>query len=85
MHGDAYHIDLDTTIRPVQHVPWRVPVVVKEPLKQKLAELTKQGIITEVEESTPWISNMVVILKPNKLTPETSTKHLKDQNTKCPH
>ena len=65
--GDAYHIDVDTTIRPVQHVPRRVPVAMKEPLKHKLVELTKQGIITKVEESTPWISNMVAILKPNKL------------------
>ena len=65
--GDAYHIDVDTTIRPVQHVPRWVPVAMKEPLKHKLVELTKQGIITKVEESTPWISNMVAILKPNKL------------------
>ena len=65
--GDAYHIDLDTTIRPVQHVLRRVPVAMKEPLKHKLAELTKQGIITAVQEPTPWISNMVAVLKPNKL------------------
>ena len=39
----------------------------KEPLKHKLAELTKQGNITKVEEPTPWISNMVAVMKPNKL------------------
>ena len=39
----------------------------KEPLKQKLIDLTKQGIITKVEEPTPWISNMVAIKKPGKL------------------
>ena len=27
--GDAYHIDVDTTIRPVQHVPRRVPVAMR--------------------------------------------------------
>ena len=65
--GDAYHIDIDSTIPPVQHVPRRVPVAMREPLKCKLAELTKRGIITKVEEPTPWISNMVAIMKPNKL------------------
>jgi len=39
----------------------------KEPLKQTLAELTKLGIVTKVEEPTPWISNMVAIMKPGKL------------------
>ena len=65
--GDTYHIDLDTIIRPVQHVPRQVPVAMKEPLQHKLAEITKQGIIIAVEEPTLWISNMVAILKPNKL------------------
>jgi len=39
----------------------------KEPLKQKLAEPTKLGIITKVKEPTPWISNMVASMKPGKL------------------
>ena len=50
---DAYHIDIDSTIIPVQHVSRRVPVAMKEPLKRKLAELTKQGIITKVVKLTP--------------------------------
>ena len=62
--GNEYHIDVDNSVVPVQHVPRRVPVEMKESLKQKLAELTKQGIITKV---TPWISNMVAVTKPGKL------------------
>ena len=65
--GNEYHIEVDNSVVPVQHVPRRVPVVIKETLKQKLAEFTKQGIITKVEEPTPWISNMVAIMKPGKL------------------
>ena len=42
-------------------------MAMKEPLKQTLAELTKLGIVTKVEEPTPWISNMVAIMKPGKL------------------
>ena len=65
--GNEYHIDVDKSVIPVQHVPRRVPVAMKELLKQKLADLTKQGIITKVEEPTPWISNMLAIKKPGKL------------------
>jgi len=64
---NIYHIEIDNTQTSVQHVPCRVPVAMKQPLKNKLAELTKQGIITKVEEQTPWISNMVTIMKPGKL------------------
>ena len=65
--GNEHHIEIDKSLTPVQHVPQRVPVAMKEHLKHKLAELTEQGIITKVEEPTPWISNMVAIMKPSKL------------------
>ena len=65
--GDEYHIELDPTVSPVQHVPRRVPVAMKHRLKSKLEELTKQGIITKVQEPTPWISNIVTIMKPGKV------------------
>ena len=65
--GDEYHIELDPTVSPVQHVPRRVPVAMKHRLKSKLEELTKQGIITKVQEPTPWISNIVKIMKPGKV------------------
>ena len=64
---DEYHIDLDPDIRPIQHVPRRVPVAMKERLKSKLEGLTKQGIVTKVQEPTAWISNIVTIMKPGKL------------------
>ena len=38
--GDAYHIDVDITIRSqYSNVPQQIPVAMKEPLKHKLAEL----------------------------------------------
>ena len=67
---------VDNTIARVQHVPQRVPVAMKEPPKRKLAELTKQDIITKVEEPTSWISNMVAIMKPNKLCLCIDPRHL---------
>ena len=65
--GDKYHIELDPTVSPVQHVPRRVPVAMKHRLKSKLEELMKQGIITKVLEPTLWIRNIVKIMKPGKV------------------
>ena len=39
----------------------------KDHLKHKLDQLTKQGIITPVEEPIAWISNIVTIVKPGKI------------------
>ena len=64
---DEYHIDLDPDVKPIQHVPHREPVAMKERLKRKLEELTKQGIVTEVVEPTACISNIVIIMKSDKL------------------
>ena len=47
LEGD-YHIELDSSVSPVQHVPRRVPVALKEQLKVKLDSLVSQGIITPV-------------------------------------
>ena len=58
-----YHIHLDDTVLPVQHPPRRVPVALRELLQRTLTDLTKQGIISPVQEPTPWISSMVVVPK----------------------
>jgi len=63
----AYAIEMDKEVKPVQNNPRRVPVCVRDQLKLKLTELEEQGVILKVTVPTPWISNMVVVQKPNKL------------------
>lgn len=63
----VYKIEMDPNVKPVQHNPRRVPLPIKTELKHKIAELEKAEIIQKVTEPTPWISNMVVVRKPNKL------------------
>ena len=41
------------------------PVAVHPKLKAKLDRMTKLGVITKVEEPTPWVSQIVVIPKKN--------------------
>ena len=64
MDGE-YHIKLDETVMPVQHAPRKIPVAIREKVREKLEELEKEGIIQRVTEPTPWISSMVEVVKPN--------------------
>ena len=61
----TYHIDTDPNVKAVQENPQRVPIPVKDELKRKINELEAMNVITKVMKPTPWISNMVVVRKPN--------------------
>jgi len=63
----TYNIEVDPTVRPVQHAPRRVPVALRARVKDKLTELEKRGVIAKVTEPTEWISSSVVVDKPGKL------------------
>ena len=58
-----YHMVLDESVRPVQQPPRRVPVAIRERLRETLEE--KREIIARVTTPTPWISSMVVVPKKN--------------------
>ena len=60
-----YHLVLDESARPVQHPPRRVPVAIRERLRETLEDLEKREIIVRVTTPTPWISSMVVVPKKN--------------------
>ena len=63
----TYHIDMDPNAKAVQENPRRVPIPVKDELKRKINDLEAMSVIAKVTKPTPWISNMVVVRKPNKL------------------
>ncbi|CAL8130302.1 unnamed protein product [Orchesella dallaii] len=62
-----YHITLNEEVKPVVHAPRSVPVSLREPVKAKLEELEKQGVISRVTEPTDWVSSMLVKKETNKL------------------
>ena len=63
-----YHIEMNKTTTPVQHTRCRVPIPVGGELKAKISEMVKRGVLARVKKPTPWISCMVVVCKPGKLT-----------------
>ena len=51
-----YHIELDETVKPVQHPSRRVPVAIRERLQETLEDLESREIVARVTTPTPWIS-----------------------------
>lgn len=62
-----YHIVTDDSVPPVVHPPRRVPVALRNQIKEKLDEMVASGILAPITEPTEWASSMLVIVKPNKL------------------
>ena len=58
-----YHIRLNKDVTPIQHSPRRVPVALRDRLKETLDSLVAQHIIVPVTQPTPWINSIVVVPK----------------------
>lgn len=61
------HFELDPEVRPVQCAPRNVPVAMKDSVKAQLDRYEAEGHITTVSDPTDWISNMVIVKRPEKL------------------
>ena len=59
------HLEIDKNVHPVQLPTQRVPIALKEPLKQELDRLSNIGMIQKVDTPTEWISAVVVTTKKN--------------------
>ena len=56
-----YHMEIDDTVKPVQHQPRRVAVALKPELQKKIDELERKGVLAKVTTPTDWISSMVAV------------------------
>lgn len=61
------HFDLNESITPVQCPPRNVPIALKTAVKAELDRHEREGHLISVTEPTDWISNMVIIKKPDKI------------------
>uniref|UniRef100_UPI00398E4F2B uncharacterized protein n=1 Tax=Pristiophorus japonicus TaxID=55135 RepID=UPI00398E4F2B len=59
------HLELNESATPAVMPPRRVPIAIKQTLKEELDRLEERQIITKVVEPTDWISSLVTVQKPN--------------------
>ena len=87
LEGDL-HLEIDPNVPPVQLPTRKVPIAIKEKLKEELDRLEGLNIITPVNVPTSWISTTVVTLKRMEMsdcvwTPSHLTKPLTAITTHC--
>ena len=56
---------MDPNIKPIINPPRKEPFALKQKLKQKLKRMTHLDIVVPVNETTDWVSSLIVIEKPN--------------------
>ena len=63
--GDQpYEIDLDPEAKPhAIFTPWRVPYPIRGKVKAELTCMESLGVISKVEQATPWCAEVVVVPK----------------------
>ena len=59
-------IKVDSSISPVVHPPGKVPVSLKQNIKEELDRMEKAEVVVEQKEPTDWVNSMVAVVKPNK-------------------
>ena len=64
LEGDL-HLEIDLKVPPVQLPARKVPIAIKEKLKEELDRLEGLNIITPVNVPTSWITATVITLKKN--------------------
>jgi len=60
-----HSIKIDSTVQPVVHAPRKVPIAIKDKVKEELERKEKNDIIVKQTEPTPWVNSMVTVIKPN--------------------
>ena len=60
------HIKIREDAQPVVHPPRKVPVALREKVKEELKRMEKLDVIEKVTEPRAWVSSMVTIWKPEK-------------------
>ena len=60
-------IKVDPRVPAVVHPPRKVPVSLKDKIKDELDRMEQTGVIVRQTEPTDWVNSMVAVVKPNKI------------------
>lgn len=62
-----HKIQLDPRVKPVVHPPRKVPLAIRDKVKEELDRMEELGVVSRQTEPTEWVSSMVTVVKPNKV------------------
>ena len=65
LESEYADIKIDPNATPVIHRPRRVPVLIREPLKEELQRMKKLGVLMKATDLTAWIHILVIAKKKN--------------------
>ena len=57
---------INTNVAPVVNASRKIPIKLRPRLKQELENMEKLNVITKEESPTDWVSNIVIVERPNK-------------------
>lgn len=60
-------LQVNENITPRIQKPRRIPIFYRKEVKSMLKDLEDQGILKSVNQHTPWVSNMLLVKKDNKI------------------
>ncbi|XP_063370221.1 uncharacterized protein LOC134658469 [Cydia amplana] len=84
-----YRIQLQPNVQPVVHAPRKLPLALRDAVKNKLDEMLQQQVIAKVEGPTDWVNSMTVVKKANGdlricLDPRDLNKAIRREHFKLP-
>ena len=75
-------LEIDKDVCPVAHPPRKIPVALRERLREELNDMEKNGVIIRKTNPTDWVNSIVIIDKGTKLRvcidPERSQQSAKE-------
>jgi hypothetical protein len=59
-------LHIDTNIKPVKQAERRIPFHLREQVKKLIVKMEADDLIEDAEDPTSWVSEMVLVSKPNE-------------------
>ena len=84
-----YHITLKDDVKPVVMPPRKIPIALKDKLKEELEKMVQKDVIVPIQEPTDWVNSLVIVEKINKklricLDPRPLNKAVKREHFQLP-
>lgn len=61
----TYSIKVDENIQPVIHTPSKIPIALRDTVKDELDRMERERVIVKQREPTRLVNSMVTVTKPN--------------------